>query len=145
MTERESLVNPQLGLAFAIMLFVAGLGNTFPVFFPALLEEFGGSRAATALTVTLFWVGGAVLGPVAGHLVDRTSPRALVALGLLATAFGLAIAALAPTLRIFTLALGIGGGIGIGLAGMVTQAAVIATGYRRRRGYRWWAMVLAQF
>ncbi len=135
MTGRESLVNPQLWLAFATMLFVAGLGNTFPVFFPALLAEFGGSRAATALAVTLFWVGGAVLGPVAGHLVDRTSPRALVAIGLLATALGLTIAALAPTLRVFTLALGIGGGIGIGLTGMVTQAAVIATGYRRRRGF----------
>ena len=135
MTERESLVNPRLWLAFATMLLVAGIGNTFPVFFPPLLEEFGGSRAATALSVTLFWVGGAVLGPVAGYLVDRASPRALVALGLLATALGLTIAALAPTLRVFTLALGIGGGIGIGLTGMVTQAAVIAASYRRRRGF----------
>jgi MFS family permease len=135
MSERESLVSAQLGLAFAIMLFVAGLGNTFPVFFPPLLAEFGGSRAGTALAVTLFWVGGGVLGPVAGHLVDRTSPRMLVALGLLAAALGLGIAALAPTLRVFTLALGIGGGVGIGLTGMVPQAAVIATRYRRRRGF----------
>jgi MFS family permease len=134
-TERESFVSARLWLAFAIMLFVAGVGNTFPVFFPPLLAEFGGSRAATALALTLFWVGGAVLGPVAGHLVDRASPRALVALGLLATAGGLAIAALAPSLRVFTLALGIGGGIGIGLTGMVTQAAVIAASYRRRRGF----------
>ena len=135
MTERESLVTAQLWLAFAIMLFVAGVGNTFPVFFPALLAEFGGSRAATAMSLTLFWVGGAVLGPLAGLLVDRTSPRALVTGGLLATALGLAVAALAPTLRVFTLALGIGGGIGIGLTGMVTQAAVIAARYRHRRGF----------
>jgi hypothetical protein len=108
------------------MLFVAGVGNTFPVFFPALLEEFGGSRAVTAMSLTLFWIGGAVLGSLAGLLVDRTSPRALVASGLLATALGFAVAALAPTLGVFTLALGIGGGIGIGLTGMVTQAAVIA-------------------
>jgi predicted MFS family arabinose efflux permease len=116
------------------MLFVSGIGNTFPVFFPPLLEEFGGSRAATALAVTLIWVGGALLGPVSGHLVDRASPRALVAVGLLATAAGLGVASLAPTLRVFVLALGIGVGVGVGLTGMVTQAAVIAADYRRRRG-----------
>src|SRR5262245_19353882 len=116
------------------MLFVSGLGNTFPVFFPPLLQEFGGSRAATAMAVTLIWVVGAALGPVAGHLVDRGSPRALVVLGLLATAAGLTVAVLAPTLGVFVVALGVGVGIGIGLTGMVTQAAVIATDYRRRRG-----------
>jgi predicted MFS family arabinose efflux permease len=132
--ERESLVSPRLWLAFATMLFVSGIGNTFPVFFPPLLREFGGTRAATALAVTLIWVGAAVLGPVSGHLVDRSSPRALVAAGLLATALGLAVAALAPTLGLFVLALGVGAGVGVGLTGMVTQAAVIAACYRRRRG-----------
>ena len=134
MAEPERLASPRLALAFLTMLFVSGIGNTFPVFFPPLLDEFGGSRAATALAVTLIWVGGAALGPVSGHLVDRASPRALVAVGLLATAAGLAVASLAPTLRVFVLALGIGVGVGVGLTGMVTQAAVIAAEYRRRRG-----------
>src|SRR5687767_10244339 len=96
------------------MLFVSGIGNTFPVFFPPLLQEFGGSRAATALTVSLMWIAGAVLGPLAGHLVDRWSPRALVAVGLGAAATGLSVAALAPTLAVFALALGVGAGVGIG-------------------------------
>jgi predicted MFS family arabinose efflux permease len=132
--ERESLASPRLGLAFATMLFVSGIGNTFPVFFPPLLAEFGGSRAATALTVSLMWTGGAVLGPVAGHLVDHWSPRALVAVGLGAAAVGLGVAALAPTLAVFTLGLGLGAGVGVGFTGMVPQAAVIAADYRRRRG-----------
>jgi predicted MFS family arabinose efflux permease len=133
-SERESLASPRLWLAFATMLFVSGIGNTFPVFFPPLLQEFGGSRAGTALTVSLMWIGGAVLGPVAGHLVDRWSPRALVVVGLGATATGLTVAALAPTLAVFALALGLGAGVGIGFTGMVPQAAVIAADYRRRRG-----------
>jgi predicted MFS family arabinose efflux permease len=132
--ERESLRSARLWLGFVTMLFISGMGNTFPVFFPPLLQEFGGSRAATALTVTLMWTGGAVLAPVAGHLVDRWSPRALVAVGLVAAAGGLGVAALAPTLAVFTLGLGIGAGIGIGFTGMVPQAAVIAADYRRRRG-----------
>lgn len=134
MPERESLASARLWLAFATMLFVSGIGNTFPVFFPPLLQEFGGSRAATALTVTLMWTAGAALGPVAGYLVDCWSPRALIAVGLGAAAVGLAVAALAPTLTVFSLGLGLGVGVGVGLTGMVPQAAVIAADYRRRRG-----------
>ncbi len=135
MTASESLASPRLWLAFATMLVVSGIGNTFPVFFPALLAEFGGSRAATASTVSLLWLVGAALGPVAGHLVDRRSPRLLVVAGLGATALGLAGAIAAPTLALFVLALGVGGGVGVGLTGMVTQAAVIAETYVRRRGF----------
>ncbi len=134
MAERESLANPRLWLGFAIMLFVSGIGNTFPVFFPPLLDEFGGTRAATALGVTLMWTAGAVLAPLAGHLVDRWSPRGLVALGLGASGAGLAVAALAPTLTVFALGLGVGVGIGVAFTGMVPQAVVIAADFRRRRG-----------
>src|SRR5262245_35453031 len=53
----ESLASPRLWLAFATMLLVSGFNNTFPVFFPPLLEEFGGSRAATGSTASLLWLG----------------------------------------------------------------------------------------
>ena len=131
----ESLASGRLGLAFAIMMLVGGIGNSFPVFFPPLLGEFGGSRAATALTVTLLWGGGAVCGPLAGYLVGRSDPRWLVSIGLVVTAVGLVIGAVAPDLRTFTLAVGIAAGIGVGLTGMVTQAAVIADTYVQRRGF----------
>lgn len=131
---RESLAHPRLWLAFATMLLVSGIANTFPVFFPALLAEFGGSRAATASAISLLWLGGAVLGPVAGQLIDRWSPRLVAALGLGACALGLAGATVAPSLGLFIGALGLGGGVGIGLTGFVTQAAVIRETYVRRRG-----------
>ncbi len=131
----ESLASPRLWLAFATMLLVSGIANTFPVFFPPLLAEFGGSRAATAFTVTLLWLGGALLGPVAGWLVARRNPRLVVTAGLAAVTLGLAVGTLAPTLTVFSLAVGIGGGIGVGLTGMVAQAALIADAYGRRRGF----------
>jgi predicted MFS family arabinose efflux permease len=131
----ESLASPRLWLAFLTMLLVSGIANTFPVFFPPLLEEFGGSRAATASTVTLLWVGGAVLGPLAGWLVTRWNPRLTVVAGLGAAAAGLGVGTLAPSITVFVLAVGIGGGIGIGLTGMVTQAALIADAYVERRGF----------
>lgn len=131
---RESLADPRLWLAFATMLLVSGITNTFPVFFPALLAEFGGSRAATASAISLAWLGGAALGPVAGHLIDRWSPRFVVAVGLAACAGGLAGATVAPSLGVFVAALGAGTGLGVGLTGFVTQAAVIRETYAARRG-----------
>ena len=116
------------------MLLVAGITNTFPVFLPALLAEFGGSRAATASTASLLWIGGALLSPVAGYLVARWNPRRLVCLGLAIVAGGMLLGSLAPTLPLFLVAMGIGGGIGLGLTGMTTHAALIADAYVRRRG-----------
>ena len=130
----ESLASPRLWLAFLAMLLVTGLANTFPVFFPALLAEYGGSRAATAAAVTLLWTGGAVVGPLAGWWVSRGSPRLVVVVGLLAAAAGLGLGAASTSLRAFTLAVGIGVGIGVGLTGMVAQAALLADAYVRRRG-----------
>ena len=132
--DEESLVNARLWLAFALMLFVSGFSNTFPVFFPPLLEEFGGSRAATAATVSLLWTGGALVGALAGYLVARYNPRWVVIAGIFAMALGLALGTLAPTLPWFVAVVGGLGGIGIGLTGMVTQAALLADTYVRRRG-----------
>jgi len=73
-SDGESLVNARLWLAFALMLFVSGFLNTFPVFFPPLPEQFGGSRAATASTLSLLWTGGALVGALAGYLVIRYNP-----------------------------------------------------------------------
>jgi MFS family permease len=131
---RESLASGRLVLAFACALLVAGITNTFAVFFPSLLAEFGGSRAATASTITLLWIGGAVLSPVAGWAVARWNPRAVVILGLVAAALGLGVGSVAGSLPEFTLAVGVGAGIGVGLTGMVAQAALLADAYVRRRG-----------
>jgi MFS family permease len=131
---RESLASQRLWLAFSTMLLVAGITNTFPVFLPALLAESGGSRAATASTASLLWIGGALLSPVAGYLVARWNPRRLVCLGLAIVAGGMLLGILAPTLPLFLVAMGIGGGIGLGLTGMTTHAALIADAYVRRRG-----------
>ena len=116
------------------MLLVAGITNTFPVFLPALLIEYGGSRAATASTASLLWVGGALLSPVAGYLVARWNPRLLVSLGLGLVVLGMLLGSLASTLPLFLTAMGLGGGVGLGLTGMTTHAALIADTYVRRRG-----------
>ena len=44
------------------------------------------------------------------------------------------IGSAAPTLPLFLLAIGVGGGIGLGLTGMTTHPALITDAYVRRRG-----------
>jgi predicted MFS family arabinose efflux permease len=132
--KKESLLNARLWLAFALMLFVSGFSNTFPVFFPPLLDEFGGSRAATAATVSLIWASGALVGALAGYLVARYNPRWVVIAGIVAMVLGLSLGTLAPDLGWFVAVVGSLGGIGVGLTGMVTQAALLADTYVRRRG-----------
>ena len=136
---RETLVSGRLLLAFASALLVTGITNAFPVFFPPLLAEFGGSRAATASTITLIWVAGAILGPISGWIVARWNPRASVSLGLLSAALGFALGSVSHSLTVFRLAVGLGVGVGVGLTGMVTQAALLADAYVVRRGDRTFA------
>src|SRR5690349_24788195 len=114
------------------MLLVAGLTNTFPVFLPALLDEFGGSRAATASTASLLWVGGALLSPVPGYLVAHWNPRRLICLGLAIVAARMALGSLAPTLPLFLLPMRLGGGIRLALTRMATHAARIGDAHRLR-------------
>jgi predicted MFS family arabinose efflux permease len=75
-----------------------------------------------------------VLSPIAGYLVAHWNPRRLVCLGLAIVAGGMLSGSAAPTLPLFLLAMGVGGGIGLGLTGMTTHAALIADAYVRRRG-----------
>jgi MFS family permease len=131
----ESLWNARLWLAFSIMVLVGGLANAFPVFLPPLLAEFGGTRAAGAAGMSIFWIGSAALVPVTGRLIDRRDPRFVINAGLALAVVGIVGAALAPSLGAFSLLFGIGGGVGAGLTGFVPQAAVIAETYRERRGF----------
>lgn len=75
-----------------------------------------------------------MLSPIAGYLVARGNPRLLVSIGPGAVALGMNLGSLAPSLPLFLAAMGVGGGIGLGLTGMTTHAALIADAYVRRRG-----------
>jgi MFS family permease len=130
----ESLANPRLWLAFTTMLLISGFPNSYVLFLPPLLEEFHASRATTASPMSFIWVTAAALGPVAGWLIARRNPRAVVMTGLSATALGLLLGSLSPTLPVMIASIGIAVGVGLGLTGLSAQAALLADIYSRRRG-----------
>jgi len=116
------------------MLLISGFPNSYVLFLPPLLAEFHASRATTASPMSFIWIAAAALGPVAGWLVARRNPRGVVMTGLGATALGLLLGSQAATLPVMIASVGIAVGVGLGLTGLSTQAALLADSYSRRRG-----------
>ncbi len=70
-----------VGGAFLVLFMAYGTQYSFGVFFAALLEEFGWSRASLSGAFSLYAFGYGAFALVAGRLTDRWGPRAVIALG----------------------------------------------------------------
>jgi len=75
---RSSVV---VGAVWVTLAIASGLYFSFPVFFVALVEEFGWSRGATAAAFSISSVVQGVLSPPIGMLVDRLGPRRVMLYG----------------------------------------------------------------
>jgi MFS-type transporter involved in bile tolerance (Atg22 family) len=64
-----------IGTVWITLAIASGLYFSFPVFFVALVEEFGWSRGATAAAFSISSVVQGVISPLVGMLVDRLGPR----------------------------------------------------------------------
>src|SRR5256885_14282363 len=67
-----------VGTVWVTLAIASGLYFSFPVFFGALLDEFGWSRGATAAAFSISSVVQGLLSPVVGILVDRLGPRRIM-------------------------------------------------------------------
>ncbi|HXG51685.1 MAG TPA: MFS transporter [candidate division Zixibacteria bacterium] len=123
-----------VALAFLHIGVGRGLHGTFGVFFVAMLDAFGWSRAATAGAISLAIVFEGVCLPWAGGLIDRFGGRRTLVAGGALLAAGLALASTVSTLAEFYFWIGIVSAAGIALIGMVPHAAVIAREFPQRRG-----------
>lgn len=111
-----------------------GIWFSFAVFFVAMVEEFHWSRGGAATAFSVGSIMQAVVAPLAGLLLDRYGPRRVVVSGLGLMAVGLAACSQVHALWHFTLLFGVVVGAGIGLAGQVSQAALLSVWFIKRRG-----------
>ncbi|MSQ33715.1 MAG: MFS transporter [Dehalococcoidia bacterium] len=105
----------------------------FSVFFPAILEEFGWSRAQASLALTFQGLEAISVAAAIGYLVEKAGARRLMLFGLVTTGLGLILLGRTSSLWSFYGAFAV---IAVGTsaaAGIVAQTLVVKW-FRRQRG-----------
>ncbi len=107
--------------------------NTLPIFYPALVKEFGWDQAQVTSPAQLLFLVVAILSPFVGALLDRYSARLmmLIGCGLILLAYGLyatmhSLTQLLVTYLIFSL--------GITMAGIIPSMRIITRWFIKSRG-----------
>ena len=123
-----------IGTVWITLAIASGLYFSFPVFFVALVEEFGWSRGATAAAFSISSVVQGVISPLVGMLVDRLGPRRVMLGG--ATLLGLActLSSRVTSLATLYLMVGVLAAIGVCAVSWVPSGALIARWFTERRG-----------
>jgi len=115
------------------MFMAYGAQYSFGIFFAAMLEEFGWSRASLAGAFSLYAFIYGAFALVAGRLTDRWGPRVVIAAG--GVFLGTGLAAMSRVREIWHpyLIYGVVAGIGMSTA-YVPCSATVARWFVRRRG-----------
>jgi len=122
-----------VALGFIHIAVSRGLHGCFGIFFVALLDAFGWSRAVTAGAISLAIIFEGVCLPAVGSLIDRLGGRKTLMLGGVVLAIGLTCSATISSLWQLYLWVGIVTAAGIGLIGMVPHVAIISREFAQRR------------
>jgi len=123
-----------LALSFVAMVLAHAARNSFSVFYPEILREFGWSRASTAGIFSVNLIVYGIAAPFAGALVDRFGPKRLFLTGGTILALATALCSRAHTIYHFYIFFGLAGAIGTSLIAYPASAPVLARWFVRRRG-----------
>jgi MFS family permease len=135
-TDKSSMLKRYglVALAFCHIAVGRGLHGTFGVFFVAMLDTFGWSRAATAGAISLAIIFEGACLPWAGGLIDRIGGRKTLMIGGLVLAIGLAFSSTISSIWEFYFWIGMVCAVGIALIGMVPHVAILSREFPQRRG-----------
>jgi len=123
-----------LAVAFITLVLGYAIRNTFSVFYPTIVEEFGWGRGSTALMFSISVVVYGLAAPLAGSLVDRFKPRLILSLGGCILGAGVALCSLATGQWQFFLLYGGVGAVGLSLVGWTPLTAIVSNWFTKKRG-----------
>lgn len=128
---------------FAVVAAVATPVSAFGVFLPVLAEQFGWSRGAVSVGLSINMVFGGLTAFAVASVADRRGPRRVLALTVLVGAAGLVLTSRIGALWHFYLSYGVLAGIGFSSIYVLTTATV-SRWFTARRGLAL-AVVLSAF
>ena len=123
-----------LGAVWVTLAIASGLYFSFPIFFVALLEEFGWSRGATAAAFSLSSIVQGVLSPVVGILVDRVGPRRVMLGGACLLGVACVLSSRIGSLWMLYAVTGVLAASGMCAVSWVPSGALLARWFTERRG-----------
>jgi len=123
-----------LSIAFITLVLGYAIRNTFSVFYPTIVMEFGWGRGNTALMFSIAVIVYGLVAPVAGNLVDRFGPRVILPVGAFIVGAGIALCSTATAQWHFYLFYGGLGAAGLSLAGWTPLTAIVSNWFVKRRG-----------
>jgi sugar phosphate permease len=123
-----------LSIAFITLVLGYAIRNTFSVFYPTIVDEFGWGRANTALMFSITIIVYGLVAPIAGSLVDRFGPRVVLPSGAVIVGGGVALCSMATAQWHFYLLYGVMVATGLSLAGWTPLTATVSNWFIKRRG-----------
>ena len=132
---RASALRPWIvvGAVWVTLAIASGLYFSFPVFFVALVEEFGWSRGATAAAFSISLVVQGVISPLVGMLVDRLGPRRVMIGGAWLLGAACALSSQIGSLWSLYAVVGVLAATGVCAVSWVPTGALIARWFAERR------------
>lgn len=123
-----------LGAGFVIMLLGYAIRNTFTVFYPVIVDDFGWARGNTAIMYSLTMLCYGLVAPIAGTLVDRFSPRVVLSIGGLIVGGSIGLCGQATQMWHFYVLYGVMVAIGLSLIGFTPLSAILTHWFRHNKG-----------
>ena len=122
--------------AMFVTLFISlGFRFAFGVFYSALLDETGWSRAETAWVISVAMGVYALTAALSGYLYDRLGARVLFTGGALLMGAGLMLCSTIKTLSELVLYYGVIIGLSYAALGFIPHMAIVPRWFSRRRGF----------
>lgn len=123
-----------VAICFLTVAVAYGIRYSFSVFYVSILQEFGWSRADTALIFSINVIVYGVSAPFVGIAVDRLGPRKFMTAGAVLLAIAAAASSLTSQIWQFYLVFGVLASLGNGATGFVPNSTLVSHWFIKRRG-----------
>jgi len=122
-----------VAISLVIMTAVYGVYFSWPVFYVAILDDFGWSRAETALIYSAASLVYSFSSPISGILFDKIGPRRLFTLAAALLAVGAVGCSRANEIWQLCLFFGVFVGFGVSFAGFTPNLALVSRWFEKKR------------